>query len=103
MRSHGRHVQAFGRDRIPGEFVFVPALAGSGEGEGRLVGLVIDTASHTTDFVVLDARSFEAPPIAKVRLRHRIPPGFPGNWFPARDTAGMAKHGALGDRSDAES
>ena len=47
------------------------------------MGLVIDTADDSTAFVVLDARDFEAPPVATVRLPHRIPPGFHGNWFPA--------------------
>jgi len=78
-----RQVHAFGPDRIPGEFVFVPAHAGAGEDEGWLVGLVLDTARDTTDFTILDARAFAAPPVATVRLAHRIPPGFHGNWFPA--------------------
>ena len=60
----------------------MPAAADAGEDEGWLVGFVIDTANETTDFAVLDARSFEAPPVAAVRLGHRIPPGFHGNWFP---------------------
>ena len=34
------------------------------------------------DFVILDARAFEAAPVAAVHLGHRIPPGFHGNWFP---------------------
>jgi carotenoid cleavage dioxygenase len=61
----------------------VPATADAGEDEGWLVGFVIDTADEATDFVILDARSFEAAPVATVRLPHRIPPGFHGNWFPA--------------------
>ena len=74
----------FGPGHVPGEFVFVPEAAGSGEDQGWLIGLVIDTQSDTTDLVILDARSFEAPPVATVHLPHRIPPGFHGNWFPAR-------------------
>ena len=77
-----RRVHEFGADRVPGEFVFVPAGPETAEDEGWLVGLVIDTSSDTTDFTVLDARTFEAPPVATVRLGHRIPPGFHGNWFP---------------------
>ncbi|KQP51541.1 8'-apo-carotenoid 13,14-cleaving dioxygenase [Methylobacterium sp. Leaf106] len=77
-----RRVHEFGADRVPGEFVFVPAGPEAGEDEGWLIGLVIDRASDTTDFTILDARAFEAPPVATVRLGHRIPPGFHGNWFP---------------------
>jgi carotenoid cleavage dioxygenase len=83
LRTGGRRVHDFGEGRLPGEFVFVPAAAGAGEDEGWLVGFVIDTADEATDFVVLDARSFEAAPVATVRLPHRIPPGFHGNWFSA--------------------
>jgi carotenoid cleavage dioxygenase len=80
-----RHVHEFGPGRIPGEFVFVPAHSRAGEDEGWLVGLVIDTAADATDFTILDARAFEAPPVARVRLGHRIPPGFHGNWFPVHE------------------
>lgn len=77
-----RRVHEFGADRVPGEFVFVPKGPEAGEDEGWLVGLVVDTAGDTTDFTILDARAVEAPPVATVRLGHRIPPGFHGNWFP---------------------
>lgn len=79
----GTHqVHEFGEGRVPGEFVFVPARADAGEDEGWLLGLVIDRAADTTDLVVLDARRFEQPPVARVHLPHRVPPGFHGNWFP---------------------
>ena len=81
LETGERRVHEFGPDRIPGEFVFVPARADAAEDEGWLVGLVVDTAGGTTDFTILDARAFEAPPVARVRLGHRIPPGFHGNWF----------------------
>ncbi|UHC20053.1 carotenoid oxygenase family protein (plasmid) [Methylobacterium currus] len=97
LETGERQVHEFGADRIPGEFVFVPAHPGAGEDEGWLVGLVIDTARDTTDFAILDARSFEAPPVATIRLGHRIPPGFHGNWFPAR-ASGEA--GVRGDGAD---
>jgi carotenoid cleavage dioxygenase len=78
-----RAVHEFGTDHRPGEFVFVPATADAAEDEGWLLGLVINVAADTTDFMILDAGRFEAPPVATVRLPHRIPPGFHGNWFPA--------------------
>ena len=78
-----RQIHDFGIDRVPGEVVFVPSAPDSGEDEGWLLGLVIDTETQTTDFAVLDAAAFEGPPVATVRLGHRIPPGFHGNWFPS--------------------
>ncbi|MCJ2032859.1 carotenoid oxygenase family protein [Methylobacterium sp. J-068] len=82
LETGERRVHEFGPDRVPGEFVFVPARPEAEEDEGWLVGLVVDTVSDTTDFMILDARAFEAAPVAAVHLGHRIPPGFHGNWFP---------------------
>ena len=82
LETDHHFVHEFGDGHIPGEFVFIPARADAGEDEGWLVGLVINTAEETTDFVILDACRFEAAPVASVRLPHRIPPGFHGNWFP---------------------
>ena len=83
LDAGSRAVHEFGDGRVPGEFVFVPANGEAAEDEGRLLGLVIDAAAGTTDLAILDAQRFEAAPVATVRLPHRIPPGFHGNWFPA--------------------
>lgn len=77
-----RQVCDFGPNRVPGEFVFVPRHADAAEGEGWLMGYVIDAAHETTDLVILDAANIAAPPVASVHIPHRIPPGFHGNWLP---------------------
>ncbi len=84
LQTGERRVRDFGDGRLPGEFVFVPAAEDAGEDEGWLIGLVIDTTDETTTLEILDAHSFDAAPMASVKLPHRIPPGFHGNWFPAR-------------------
>ena len=84
--THGtREIHDFGPGRHPGEFVFVPASAASGEDEGWLVGLVIDQPAKMTDLVILDARRFEDAPVASIRIPHRVPPGFHGNWLPTEE------------------
>ena len=83
LDAGSRSVHEFGEGHVPGEFVFVPAGDGAAEDEGWLLGLVVNTADGTTDLAILDAQRFEAAPVAAVRLPHRIPPGFHGNWFPA--------------------
>lgn len=75
-----RQVHDFGANRHPGEFVFVPAHASAGEDEGWLIGLVVDAEAETTELVILDARDFEGAPQASIRIPHRVPPGFHGNW-----------------------
>jgi carotenoid cleavage dioxygenase len=82
LETGARLVHEFGDTHLPGEFVFVPATADSGEDQGWLLGFVINSAEETTDFVIIDASAFDAAPVATIRLPHRIPPGFHGNWFP---------------------
>ena len=76
-------VHDFGPGRHPGEFVFTPRAPDAAEGDGWLIGLVIDMGAQTTDLVILDAMDFEGAPVARVHLPHRVPPGFHGNWIAA--------------------
>lgn len=83
LQTGARQMHNFGAGRYPGEFVFVPAHAAAGEDEGWLVGLVVNFPDETTDLVILNAADFEGSPQASVRVPHRVPPGFHGNWLPA--------------------
>ncbi len=76
-----RETHDFGPGRYPGEFVFVPDTPDASEDEGSLIGLVVDLPNQTTDLVILDAHDFTGPPRASVRIPHRVPPGFHGNWI----------------------
>jgi 8'-apo-carotenoid 13,14-cleaving dioxygenase len=72
----------FGPDRVPGEFVFIPRSADAPEGDGWMIGYVIDAKAETTDLVILSASDIAAPPVASIHIPHRVPPGFHGNWLP---------------------
>jgi carotenoid cleavage dioxygenase-like enzyme len=76
-----RSVHDFGPGRVPGEFVFVPSHRDAPEGDGWMIGFVIDTDRETTDLVILDAKDRAAEPVARVHIPHRVPPGFHGNWL----------------------
>ncbi|HTU13266.1 MAG TPA: carotenoid oxygenase family protein [Allosphingosinicella sp.] len=82
LETGARQAHDFGPGRHPGEFVFVPAHADAGEDEGWLIGIVIDLNEETSELVILDARDFEGEAVARVKIPHRIPPGFHGNWVP---------------------
>jgi len=82
LEARTRAVHDFGPGRYPGEFVFVPAHEKAAEDEGWLIGLVIDMNDETTELAILDAADFEAAPLARVKIPHRVPPGFHGNWVP---------------------
>ncbi|MFM5924615.1 MAG: carotenoid oxygenase family protein [Novosphingobium sp.] len=77
-----RQAHDFGPGKVPGEFVFVPHSADAPEGDGWVMGYVIDTVNQTTDLVILDASDMSQPPVASVHIPHRVPPGFHGNWLP---------------------
>lgn len=82
LKTGERQVHDFGPGRVPGEFVFVPRSADAPEGDGWMLGYVIDTNHETTDLVILDASDMAAAPVAAIHIPHRIPPGFHGNWLP---------------------
>lgn len=81
LGSDGVARHAFGPDRTPGEFVFVPRGPAAAENEGWLIGLVHALGGEQTDLVVLDAQDFEGEPVATVHLPAPVPMGFHGNWI----------------------
>jgi carotenoid cleavage dioxygenase-like enzyme len=81
LQTGSRSVHDFGPGSHPGEFVFVPAHAGAAEDEGWLMGFV-NRADETTELAIIDASDFAGAPAARIRIPHRIPPGFHGNWLP---------------------
>lgn len=80
MVEGGTQEHDFGAGHFPGEFVFVPRAEQGSETDGWYMGLVINAGEETTDLVLLDAADFTGAPVASIRLPHRIPPGFHGNW-----------------------
>lgn len=72
----------FGPGRYPNEAVFAPDPSSKDEDGGWLMTYVYDAASNRSEFVILDAQSFAAEPVATVQLPCRIPFGFHGNWIP---------------------
>jgi carotenoid cleavage dioxygenase-like enzyme len=68
----------------PGEAVFVPSsCAPAGEDNGWYLGYVYDQARDGSDLVIIDASDFAAQPVARIKLPHRVPYGFHGNWIAA--------------------
>ena len=82
LETGERQAHDFGPGKVPGEFVFVPRSVDAPEGEGWVMGYVIDSRNETTDLVILDATDLTKPPLASIHIPHRIPPGFHGNWLP---------------------
>jgi carotenoid cleavage dioxygenase len=65
----------------PGEAVFVPGSGTADESNGWYIGYVYDPARDGSDLVIIDASDFAAQPVARIKLPHRVPFGFHGNWI----------------------
>jgi carotenoid cleavage dioxygenase len=73
----------YGEGANPAEGVFVPAAgADPNSDEGWLMSYVYNEKGDSSEFVILDAANFSAPPVARVKLPQRVPYGFHGSWMP---------------------
>ena len=61
--------------------MFVPRSENAPEGDGWVMGYVIDRDEGTSALEILDALSLDL--LAAVHIPHVIPPGFHGNWIAA--------------------
>jgi carotenoid cleavage dioxygenase-like enzyme len=68
--------------RVPGEVVFAPAVGGTREDDGWLVGIATRASRDAAELPVLDAADLGRPPAASVQLPHRVPVGFHESWAP---------------------
>jgi carotenoid cleavage dioxygenase-like enzyme len=73
---------AFGPGSLIGEAVFAADPDGAEEIDGWLLVYATDLATDRTDLCVIDARDFEAGPVARIHIPQRVPMGFHGNWLP---------------------
>ena len=83
LQTKRKQSVAFGPNREPGEFVFVPSNADAGEDDGVVMGFVYDRSTDRSDLVLLDGQTMET--VATVHLPVRVPHGFHGNWVPSGD------------------
>jgi carotenoid cleavage dioxygenase len=65
-----------------GEPVFAPRSPDAAEDDGFILAIAHDQSAGESWFVVLDARDFAGPPLAKVKLPRRVPYGAHGAWLP---------------------
>jgi len=73
LRPHGAHNGC-------GEPVFVPRRDDAAEDDGWVLYLAYDHERNASELLVVESRDFTGEPVARVRLPHRVPYGFHGNW-----------------------
>jgi carotenoid cleavage dioxygenase len=77
-------VHRFGLGRFGGEGIFAPAVGGTAEDDGYAICFVWDENTQSSECVVIDARRFEAEPVARIRIPYRVPFGFHAGWVGSR-------------------
>ena len=77
--NDGTKTEHLFENAVPGEPVFVPRS--DQEGDGYLLTVVYRNAEDRSDVVILDAQHIDAKPVAIVKIPHRIPYGFHGNFI----------------------
>jgi carotenoid cleavage oxygenase len=75
--------RSFGSEKALGEFVFQPSASDSAEDDGVLMGYTYDRLADRSELAIFDAQTLQD--IASVKLPHRVPAGFHGNWVPSAD------------------
>jgi len=80
LDSGRQRLHDFGLNSFTSEPVFVPRTPHAPEGEGFLLSVVYRQEENRSDLLVLDAENIEDKPLAAVKLPHRVPYGFHGNW-----------------------
>jgi len=83
LESGRSDVHHLGDGSAGSEPVFVPRSTDAPEGDGFLLSVVYRERERRSDLVVFDAQNLSDAPLATVKLPHRVPAGFHGNWRPA--------------------
>jgi carotenoid cleavage dioxygenase len=76
----GTETRSFGTGKKLGEFVFHPSSPSAAEDDGVLMGYVYDETTDRSDLAIIDAHTLQD--VASIKIPHRIPTGFHGNWVP---------------------
>ncbi|MFJ9249644.1 carotenoid oxygenase family protein [Streptomyces sp. NPDC101776] len=69
----------------PNEPVFVPREGATAEDDGWVLSTWYDAAQDRSEVVVQNAQDFTGTPVARIKLNHRMPLGFHGNWAPGAE------------------
>lgn len=81
--------RSFGSGKALGEFVFHPSSPDAVEDDGVLMGFVYDRLTDRSELAIIDAQTLHD--IATIKLPHRVPAGFHGNWVASTNAIGISK------------
>lgn len=73
-------VHKFGDDCESGEAIFAPRANPTSEDDGYVICFVYDKTTETSECHIIDAKNFEAAPVARIKIPQRVPHGFHAAW-----------------------
>lgn len=80
LETGSTQVHDFGRGRFGGDSTFAPRPNSTTEDDGWLLTFVWDAVAKHSELLVIDAKNFTAPPVARVFMPQRVPYGFHATW-----------------------
>jgi carotenoid cleavage dioxygenase len=66
-----------------GELVFHPSSLDAAKDDGVLMGFAYDRLTERSELAIIDTQPLRD--IASIKLPHRVPAGFHGNWVPSTE------------------
>ena len=63
-----------------GEAIFAPRKNATSEDDGYVIVFVWDEVNQQSECRIIDAQNFEAEPVARIQVPHRVPFGFHASW-----------------------
>jgi carotenoid cleavage oxygenase len=66
-----------------GELVFHPSSLDAAKDDGVLMGFAYDRLTDRSELAIIDTQPLRD--IASIKLPHRVPAGFHGNWVPSTE------------------
>ena len=82
LNTNTNQIHDFGKDSIVLEPIFVSKNDNSPEGEGFLLTFVYNKIANQSGLVILDAQNVDKPPLATIKIPHRVPFTFHGTFIP---------------------
>ena len=70
--------------RFASESPFAPRIGGTQEDDGYLVSFIIDENRGTSECILIDCKNFEAGPVCRIALPHKISSGTHAHWADRR-------------------
>ncbi len=80
----------YGPGRFGGEAGFAPRDGATGEDDGYVITFVYDERDDTSELWIADARTFDAEPVARLRIPQRVPIGYHTCWVSEAELAPQA-------------